>query len=476
MSDRTAEQLLERVPPQNVDAEQAALGAMLLERDAIERAVEIIKPEDFYRDAHRWVYRGILELFNHNEPVDLITLGEWLRSHAAAGTPTPEDNLLAQIGGTLYLTTLMESAPTAAGIAHYAGIVREKSVQRRLITIADEIMTDAYLGAKELDALLRESEGKLLELTDAATSNRFAGMQPLHQAVRQGQERRRDADTSGFDVGFKPSLRGLNWKLLPCAPGSLWLIGGEPSRGKSVLAMQFAIEMAEQGACCLIVSLEMDADALARRMVQARTGMNMFEAEQVSYRIDHAATVYSNWDATAEYLEQLGVTLLDIPQCTPMDLLAAGRRARKMMGALDIIVVDYLQLMESDDASANSDDTRRVTALSRSLRPVSKILKAGMIAVSSLNRPKQEYANVRPTMSRLRQSGQLDFDADAVLLLHRPDPNDKEQVEVIIDKQRHGPTGSVDLHLDTRRLWFTDGSDHQSNEQETAYQSWGGGQ
>ncbi len=453
--------LLEKIPPQALDAEQAAIGAMLLERTAIDAALEILQPGDFYRDAHRLIYDGILALYRDNEPVDIITLGNWLQAHEH----------LEAIGGTLYLTTLMTQVPTAAGIRHYAGIVRDMAIRREVIRQADEIMQDAYdIGRVETDALTSSAEARFLSLSDRTTADRFAGLQRLDQVVVNGVERRRQADATGYDIGYKPTLYGLR-RLLPLGPGSLWVIGGEPSVGKSVLAFQVALEMAGQGARGLLVSLEMDQDMIARRMVQSATGMNMYEAEQVTYRSEHPSTVYGSWEQTAAWLRDAGVMLWDTPQATPTDLLTAGRRAKRQLGGLDFLVVDYLQLMSSDDPKSNGDDTKRVTAVSRALKPIAKHLKCGLIVVSSLNRPAQGE-NRKPTLHRLRQTGQIEYDVDAALLLDRPDPDCRERVRCQLAKQRNGPTGECEFWFDTTHLWF--GQPEQAEESETAYQSWGG--
>ncbi|MHB0938645.1 MAG: replicative DNA helicase [Armatimonadota bacterium] len=462
---RTAEGLLERVPPQNGDAEQAALGAMLLEREAIVRAQEVLSPEDFYRDAHRWIYRGVLDLYRRNEPVDLITLGEWLRDHAAAGTPTAEDNLLAQIGGTLYLTTLMESAPTAAGIAHYAAIVREKAMQRRLIAVADEIMQEAYLGHKELNELLRDSEGKIFALSERVLTSGPTAMPEVYDIARDAILSRKEADAQGYDVGFKTDLKLLNRVLTPIKPGEMVVVAGRPGMGKSALAMQVAVAAAEQGQRGIFFSLEMDQDSLAMRLLIAH-GCDSWKANSLLYRTSHPDEVYGSLEGALETLRGVPLRVVDTPALCANDIVHLGRRA-KYDGGLDFIVVDYLQLMDANER--HSELYERIRAVSRELKQAAKTLKVAVIAISQLSRQVENRTPPRPMMSDLRESGQLEQDADKILLLYRPGyygkralqaaelaETDTTTTEIILAKQRNGPTDAVWTRFDPKRTWFYD--------------------
>jgi replicative DNA helicase len=454
-----------RVPPQSGEAEQAALGSMLLEREAIVRAEELLRPEDFYRDAHRWIYRGVIELYRRNEPVDLITLGAWLRDHAAAGEANPNDNLLAQVGGTLYLTTLMESAPTAAGIAYYAGIVREKALRRRIITAADELMAAAYLEHREVDEVLREGEGKLLSLSEKLSAGTVL-MPDVYDIARDAIVNRRAADALGFDVGFKTDLTYLNDKLTPIKPGEMVVVAGRPAMGKSAFAMQMAISAAMQGQHGIFFSLEMDADSLAMRLLAAR-GCDTWKAGALHYRANHAEAVYAELEAALETLRGVPLRVVDAPALCANDIIHLGRRA-KHDGGLDFIVVDYLQLMDANERQNNVYE--RVRAISRELKMAAKTLKTAVIAVSQLSRQVENRNPPRPQMSDLRESGQLEQDADKILLLYRPGyygnhvlraaglpDDDKSSTELILAKQRNGPTGEVWARFDAGRTWFYEG-------------------
>ncbi|MHB9110760.1 MAG: replicative DNA helicase [Armatimonadota bacterium] len=454
-----ADRVLERVPPQNLDAEQAALGAMLLEREAVVRAEELLRPEDFYRDAHRGIYRGVLELYRKNEPVDLITLGAWLRDQADG-----EGTLLDRVGGALYLTTLMQAAPTAAGLPHYAGIVREKALQRRIIALADELLQEAYLGRLEPEALLREGEGKLFALAERARAGGPVAMPDIYDIACDAIRNRKEADAQGFNVGFKTDLRKLNKLLTPIMPGEMVVVAGRPGMGKSAFAMQMAVAAArDQGQRGVFFSLEMDADSLAMRLLAAH-GSDAWKSNTHCYRANHADEVYGALEDSLEALRGVPLRVVDTPALCANDLLHLGRRA-KHDGGLDFIVVDYLQLMDANERQR--DIYERIRAVSRELKQVAKTLKVAVIAVSQLSRQVENRHPPRPMMSDLRESGQLEQDADKILLLYRPGyygkralqaaelpEDDKTSTELILAKQRNGPTGECWARFDAGRTWF----------------------
>lgn len=466
MPNRNADVSMSRVPPQNLEAEQAVLGAMLLSREAIARAGELVRPEDFYREAHRWIYRGILELYQQNEPADLITLGEWLRARGSRGAAASEDeSLLAQVGGTTYLSTIMTAPPTAAGAAHYAAIVRDKALQRQLIAAADEILQEAYAGDRPVETLVRAGEGKLFDLGERVRHGGAAVMPDVYTIGRQAIDRRREADAQGFDVGFKTGLRALNRVLQPIKPGEMVVVAGRPAMGKSAFSMQLAVSAAEQGMRGIFFSLEMDQDSLAMRLLLSH-GFDQWKANSLLYRVAHADEVYGALEGALDTLRELPLYVVDVPQLCGNDLLHLGRRA-KYEGGLDFIVVDYLQLMDANERHA--DTFERVRAISRELKLVAKTLKVAVIAISQLSRQVESRTPPRPMMSDLRESGQLEQDADKILLLYRPGyygkraqqaaelaDDDTTSTEVILAKQRNGPTDAVWTRFDPRRTWFCD--------------------
>ncbi len=381
--------LLDRVPPQSAEAEQAALGAMLLEREAIVKAAELLVAEDFYRETHRILFRGILELFERNEPVDLVTLGEWLRAREQ----------LDGVGGTLYLTELMHQTPTAAGIGYYATIIHDMAVRRQLIKTADEMLTAAYVGDRELDDLLAESEEKVFALVERRQTGGPTPMPDVYDIGRAAIDARRRADIDGFDVGFKSNLKSLNRILQPIKPGEMVVVAGRPSMGKSAIAMQLAIGAAEQGARGIFFSLEMDQDSLAMRLLLSH-GLDNWKANSVVYRVNHPDEVYGALEETLETMRALPLRVVDTPALRPQDILHLGRRVR-YQGGLDFVVVDYLQLM---DANRHHEETfDRVRAVSRELKALAKSLKVAVIAVSQLSRGVETRMPPRPMMSDLRE-------------------------------------------------------------------------
>jgi replicative DNA helicase len=364
---------------------------------------------------------------------------------------------LEAIGGTLYITTIMSQVPTAAGVPYYAGIVREKALRRRMIAAADRMMTAAYQSDNKFTDVLASGEASILALNDETHSGKFDRLPASYQLVSEAMERRKLADAQGEQTGYITGLAHLNGILEPLNPtdGPIVIIGAPSSTGKSLLGMQFAVDFASQDAKCLVVSMEMGEDSVARRLVRYYTGLNFHTGDSIKWRSAHPETVYPKWEAALEQIQWLPLIVKETPPITPSELVLLGRRAKRKLGGLDFIVVDYLQLMDDDDHTV--DETPRVAAISRSFRRIGKTLKCGIVAISSFNRESLSSAGRRPSMARLKASSQIEFDADVVMLLHRPDREDKTNVELIIDKQRNGATGIVRLRLDEQTLrWHDD--------------------
>ncbi|MHB9133860.1 MAG: replicative DNA helicase [Armatimonadota bacterium] len=446
--------LLQRIPPQSLEAERAALGAMLLERDAIAGALEVIRPEDFYREGHQILCRGIFALYTKNEPVDLITLGEWL---------TMQEQLEA-VGGTHYLTAMMSEVPTAAGIGHYCAIVKEKARRRELIRMADRLMHDAY--TEEEADLVGRYQRELDRIEEGLVEAELGQLWEWEEsAVREMQE----ADELGHDTGVRTNLQGLNRILDPFRPGDIIIVAGRPSMGKSVLAMQMALAACDQGKKALFLSIEMGSQALATRALIAESGVPSWKAKMLHYRRANAEEVYAPFLEAMERHREFDLVVSRPRRLTPNDVLVLGRR-KKHHGGLDLVVVDYLQLMTSNDQ--HKETYERVTAISRELKETAVALKVPIVVVSQLSREVERRSPRRPMMSDLRESGQVEQDADTILLLYRPgyydadnfaenrkvdlQPGDKNSTEIIIAKQRNGQTGAAWTYFELERSRFYD--------------------
>lgn len=437
MSNATS--ILEKIPPQSMEAEQAALGAMLLERDAIARAVELLRPEDFYRESHRLIFQGVMDLFNRNEPVDLITLGDWLKTREH----------LDAIGGTLYLTTIMSQVPMASGIAHYCGIIRAKALQRSLIKAADEIMTAAYQGDRDLDELVDESEQKIFAIAERSVSNGFVRLQDLVKQQFYTIEDTRESrnPSTGVSTGFS-DLDAISAGL---HQGDLIILAARPSMGKTAMALNIArnVAMLERQPVA-IFSIEMAKEQLALRLLCSEAHVNQDG-------VRHAMISDDDMTRLAQAVERLWdcpIFIDDSPAISVLEMRGKARRLKAEYG-LGLIVVDYLQLMHSSSRAENR--TQEIALIARGLKALAREMKVPVLALSQLSRLVESRSPRRPQLSDLRESGAIEQDADLVAFLYRPayygedelkrvgfDPDrEKNITEVLVAKQRNGPTGTV---------------------------------
>ncbi|HEY3416956.1 MAG TPA: replicative DNA helicase [Armatimonadota bacterium] len=433
--------ILEKIPPQSMEAEQAALGAMLLEREAIARAVEVLHLDDFYRESHRIIFQGIIDLFNRSEPVDLITLGEWLKTHEH----------LEAIGGTLYLTTIMSQVPTAAGIIHYANIIRTKAMQRALIRAADQIMTEAYQGEKDLEELVDESEQKIFSIAERSVTSGFVALQDLvkQQFYTIEDSRESNNPSSGISTGFS-DLDAITAGL---HPADLIILAARPSMGKTAMALNVArnVAMLEKQTVA-VFSIEMAKEQLALRLLCSEAKVNQDG-------VRHAMISDEDMTKLAHAVERLWecpIFIDDSPAISVLEMRGKARRLKAEHG-LGLIVVDYLQLMHSSSPTENRN--QEIATIARGLKALARELKVPVLALSQLSRMVESRSPRRPQLSDLRESGAIEQDADLVAFLYRPayygeeelkrvglDPErDGNITEVLVAKQRNGPTGTVKL-------------------------------
>lgn len=395
----------ERIPPQSIEAEQAALGAMILEREAIERAVEMIQPEDFYRESHRLLYLGVLDLFQSRQPVDLITLGEWLAARKQLET----------VGGTLYLSTMMEHVPTAAGIGHYCAIVKAKAIQRALIKASDEIMEAAYRSDRDLDELIAESEEKIHRATDMASGDDYLPMW-YDVAVRTVQNKV-TALLNGTPTGILTPWEALNRELRPLRPKQVVIVAGRPGSGKTLAGLQWARHMGEAGYPGAVFTAELDGEQLIERDVIANMG-DYGEYYYDLQGLDKSDLINAANDAL-DSMKHLPIAI-----CDDADTLAKierrvrqeKRRWRERGQRLHWILVDYLQLLNGDGKGQYDV----VSQLSKGMKTIARNHKLAVVVLAQLSRKCEERDVKRPMLSDLRESGQIEQDAHSVILLYRP--------------------------------------------------------
>ena len=427
-----------RVPPHSIEAEQSVLGGLLLDNHAWDRIGDMIADTDFYRDEHKRIYRQIRSLLEKGKPADVVTVAEALD---AAGESE-------HTGGLAYLGELASNTPSAANIRRYAEIVRERAILRQLVAAADEIAGNALnpLG-RDAKTLLDEAEAKVFEIAEkgSRTSEGFVHINPLLTQVVERIQELHDRDDPSDVTGVPTGFLDLDQKTSGLQPGDLIIVAGRPSMGKTAFALNIAENVALQAGLPVgVFSMEMGGAQLATRMMasigrldssRVRTGkLNDEEWSKLSFALGqlHEAPIY---------IDETG-------GLNPVDLRARARRLHRQCGKLGLIVIDYIQLMSS--ARQNENRATEVSEISRSIKSLAKELQVPIIALSQLSRKVEERTDKRPMMSDLRESGAIEQDADVIMMLYRdeyyrPDSQDKGVAEVIIGKQRNGPTGTVRL-------------------------------
>ncbi len=424
---------LSKVPPQNLEAEQAVLGAILIDNDAFHQILEILSGEDFYREAHRKIFASMVDLYNRNEPVDLITLTEALT----------QKKRLDDIGGPAYLSSLVDAIPTASNVLHYGRIVREKSILRKTISAATEIITRGFANGEDVDGLLDFAENSIFRISEYQIKPSFY---PLREIVKgsfvtlEKLYEKRELITgvpSGFDDLDRLTSGFQNSDLI--------IIAGRPSMGKTSFALNICQHAAvEKNVPVAVFSLEMSKEQIALRLLCS-------EARIDAHKLRGGFLSENDWPKltlAAGTLSEAPVFVDDTAGMHVLEMRAKARRLKKDQG-LGLIVVDYLQLMR--DISSSDSREQEISSISRSLKALAKELAIPVIALSQLNRKVEDRADKRPQLADLRESGAIEQDADVILFVyreevyHKDDPEKKGKAEIIVGKQRNGPIGSVPL-------------------------------
>ncbi|MGG1518998.1 replicative DNA helicase [Paenibacillus oryzisoli] len=423
---------MDRIPPQNIEAEQAVLGAILIHSDSLITAMERITSDDFYRGAHQRIFEAIVELAEEQEPVDLITLTARLQNKAQ----------LEEIGGVTYLSELANAVPTAANIDYYAAIVEEKSMLRRLIRTATQIVSDGYANEDNVGSMLSEAEAKILEISQRRSSTGFVVIRDVLMEVFEKVETL--YSNKGSSTGVPSGFIDLDKMTSGFQRSDLIILAARPSVGKTAFALNVAQNVGVRAKeTVAIFSLEMGAAQLVQRMVCA-------EANVDANRMRTGMLEGDDWEKLTMAigaLSEANVYIDDSAQITVADIRAKCRRLQQEKG-LGMILIDYLQLI----AGRGKGDNRQqeVSEISRTLKQIARELNVPVIALSQLSRGVEQRQDKRPMMSDLRESGSIEQDADIVAFLYRDDYYDKESekkniIEIIIAKQRNGPVGTVEL-------------------------------
>jgi replicative DNA helicase len=446
-----------KLPPQNIEAEESILGGILIENEAINRVTEILDPDDFYRDAHRKIFNALINLSERDEPADLITLTNELR----------KIDQLDSIGGASYLTSLIDSVPTAANIEYYAKIVKEKAILRKLIQTSTEIITQSYEDRGDVEVFLDEAERAIFEISEKRVRPSFYSIRDIVKESFKTIERlfQKKELVTGVPSGFKE----LDRMTAGFQPSDLIIIAGRPSMGKTAFCLNVAEYAAiENKIPVAIFSLEMSKEQLVIRMLCS-------QAHVEGTRLRTGYLNESDWPKltiAAGNLSEAPIYIDDTAALSILELRAKARRLKSEHG-LGMLIVDYLQLMKG--RARVESRQQEISEISRSLKALSKELNIPVIAVSQLSRKTEERTGNRPQLSDLRESGAIEQDADLILFIYRDEiynrsennPN-RGKAEVIIGKQRNGPIGKIDLAFLDK---FTTFKDLYKGETENIYES-----
>lgn len=442
-----------RVPPHSIEAEQSILGSLMRDNNAWERISGHISPSDFYRWEHRLIFKVIVTLIDSNQPADVITVNDQL---ALLGKSDA-------CGGLKYLNAMAQSMPSAANIRRYAEIVRTRGVVRQLISVANDILEDAYnLRNDDYAGLLDQSEAKILAIAEerSRTTEGPVPLQPLLTAVVEEIDRLHSQDSLSDITGVATGFTELDQKTSGLQPGDLVIVAGRPSMGKTAFAMNVGEHVAvTNGLPICVFSMEMGGTQLARRLLGSTGKLNL-QNLRTGRLAEH------DWPKLTYAIQKLHdapVYIDETPGLSSMELRSRARRLVRQVGKLGLIVVDYLQLMSANGAGQNKPENRanEISEITRSLKNLAKELQCPVVALSQLNRTLENRPNKRPMMSDLRESGAIEQDADVIIFLYRdevyhPDSLDKGTAEAIIGKQRNGPVGTIRLTWTGENSRFSD--------------------
>jgi len=432
-----------KLPPQNIEAEQSILGGILIENEALNRVLETLEEKDFYREAHQKIFKCMIGLSEKNEPLDLITLTNALKKRKE----------LEEVGGASYLASIVDSVPTAANIFYYAKIVKEKAILRKLISTATEIITQSYQERKDLDDFLDEAEQAIFRISEHQVKPAFY---PVKDVVKESFKLiEKLYEKKELITGVPSGFKDLDKKTAGFQPADLIIVAGRPSMGKTA----FCLNIAQYAAITTrvptaIFSLEMSKEQLAIRMLCSESRVD-------SARLRSGFLGESDWPKltmAAGVLSDAPIFIDDAAAISVLELRAKARRLKAERG-LGLVVVDYLQLMRGRSGVERRE--QEISEISRSLKALAKELNIPVIAISQLSRKAEDRPGRRPQLSDLRESGAIEQDADVILFIYRdevynPDSDHKGVSEVIIGKQRNGPTGKVDLSFVSEYTTFKD--------------------
>jgi replicative DNA helicase len=426
------EALIKKILPHSVEAEQSVVGSMIMDKDAILSAAELITSEDFYQQQFGILFDAMLELYNEAKPVDLVTLQNKLK----------EKELPAELSSLEFIRDLITSVPTSANVKFYAGIVREKAVLRRLIKVTEGIANECYLSKETVDVILEQTEKQVFDVVQNKTSGDFVSIKEIVLTSLESIEKA--SKNKGSVTGIATGFYDLDYKTAGFQPSDLILIAARPSMGKTAFVLNIAEYVAlKAGITTAIFSLEMSKDQLVKRIISMNSKVD-------SQSIRSGNLHDEDWAKIVDSVKTIGNSNLiidDTPGISVSELRSKCRKY-KLEHNLGMVIIDYLQLMSGGKKSESRQ--QEISEISRSLKALAREINAPVVALSQLSRAVEQRPDKRPMLSDLRESGAIEQDADVVMFIYRDeyynhDSEDAGISEIIIGKQRNGPTGTVKL-------------------------------
>jgi replicative DNA helicase len=434
-----------KVPPQNIEAERSVLGSLMLDKDAIIRVANLIRVGDFYKDDHNLIYEAMVELYEKREPIDVLSLSNRLE----------EKNQLDKIGGSSYLTSLVNSVPSSSNVEHYAKVVQKKSTLRKLITASGEITEMGYKESEDVEKILDQAEQKLFAVSQKYIKQDFVSIKSILESAfnRIDELHKGDHKLRGIPCGF-PDLDNL---LAGFQKSDLVIIAARPSIGKTSLALDLARQIAVQQKVPIgVFSLEMSSDQLIDRMLAAQSGVDLWRLRTGRLKSEDGDDDFQKIGEAMGILSEAPIFIDDAGSSNVMEMRTMARRLQSEHN-VGLIIIDYLQLMEG--RSGGDNRVNEISEISRALKQLARELNIPIIALSQLSRAVESRSPQIPKLSDLRESGSIEQDADIVIFLYRedrekPDTPNKNIIELHIAKHRNGPVGKISLYFDERITSF----------------------
>jgi len=441
------ENSIEKLPPQNIEAERSVLGALLIDKDAIISVADIIKPEDFYKDTHQIIFEAMLELYEKREPVDIVSLSNRLK----------EKGQLELIGGRSYLASLANAVPTASNVLSYAQIVQKKATLRKLIQISGEITNLGYQETEDLAKILDQAEQKLFSVSQRFLKQSFVSIKNvLTETFDRIDELHKQ---SGKLRGIPTYFIDLDNKLAGLQKSDLIVLAARPSMGKSSLALDIARQVAVNSKIPVgIFSLEMSKESIVDRLLCAQADVDLWKMRTGHLSDKGEVNDFTKIGQAMGILSEAPIYIDDSATANVMEIRTKARRLQAEHG-LGLLIVDYLQLMESGQKRSSESRVQEVSQISRALKAIARELNIPVLAVSQLSRAVESRNPPIPKLADLRESGSIEQDADIVLFIYReemykPNTEKKHIADIYIAKHRKGPTGVIQLYFDTEKVSF----------------------